>query len=157
MHTYICKPYFVAFWNPGALAGQVQLQLDTFSFRFASLQRKWLQERPFRHPKVFLQGHPQHTFTYDCMEYLYTYSAMHCWAKLWVGPYLMGCAAVETTYLNRTILHQISSLIVPHNCSIAAWCSTMQCGCRKHWLACTHLQMCTSSTVTNVFTTITAS
>ena len=49
----------------------------------------------------------------------------------------MACATVEKTYLNRITLHQISSSkLSPQLLYIAAGCSTKQCGCRKHWLAC---------------------
>ena len=113
-------------WASSASVGHIQPPI-----RF-SAQRKWLQERHFRHPKVFLQRHPQQTFTYDWR----IYSSMHCWAKIWVGPYLMGCAAVEK-HPNGTTLHQISfSNCSPQLLYIAARCSTKQCGCRKHWLEC---------------------
>ena len=90
--------YFLAFWNTGACQ-------RTRSAPDSLLSR--LQERPFRHTNDLLQRHQQQTFSFDWR--IYIYSLMHCWAKWWVGPYLVGFAAVEKTYLNRTTLHQISS------------------------------------------------
>ena len=120
-----CTPmYFVAFWNTGACQW-------TRSAPDSLLSR--LQNRPFRLTNDLLQRHPQQTFSFDWR----IYSVMHCWAKWWVGLYLVVvCSSGENLSQPYIPAPDILLNISPQLVYIAAGCSTKQCGCRKHWLAC---------------------
>ena len=83
----------------GSMSGCPWLYLDRLPLH--SLERKWLQHIPLRHPKAFLHQFPQQTFTFASR----IYSSRYGWAIMTDGPCLIGWTTMEKTEPNSDTVY----------------------------------------------------